>query len=140
MNKFVYMLLAFKMYVKQYHWLSAGYENHILADKLEEDLDDYIDEAAEFYNVNNDNPDPLFAKHILDESSNLLNASKIYNGSDMSQYLNSLLSFASEIIEECYKTPGAEGPVAQAYSDYYSRLSSLMVKKCYLINLQNRRK
>lgn len=139
MSRFVSMLLAFKMYVKQYHWLARGYENHILADKLEEDLDDYIDEAAELYNVNNDTQDNLYAKVILDYSSNWLNGAGIYKGTDMKLHLDTLLKLAGQIIEECATNTGAEGAVKQAYGDYYSRLSNLMVKKCYLIYIQQRK-
>lgn len=83
MNKFVIMLLAFKMYVKQFHWLAKGYENHILADKLEDEIDDYIDEAAELYNVNNDAPDNLYAKYILEGAENFLNTYSLYRGKEM---------------------------------------------------------
>lgn len=140
MNKFIVQLLAFKMYVKQFHWLAKGYENHILADKLEEDLDDYIDEAAELYNVNNDTPDSMYAKNILDGASNYLNSASVYRGEDMNLHIDSMLKMAGQIIEDCSVNPGAEGVVKQAYSDYYSRLSNLMVKKCYLLYIQHRKK
>lgn len=141
MNRMIVLLLAFKMYVKQFHWLAKGYENHILADKLEEDLDDYIDEAAELYNVNSEFRDSLYAKNLLEFASNYLkNQIGAYTGSDMNLHIDSMLKMAGQIIEDCSANPGAEGVVKQAYSDYYSRLSNLMVKKCYLLYIQQRKK
>lgn len=140
MGALLSLLLGFKMYVKQYHWLARGYENHILADELEKELDDYIDEAAELHNINDDTQDGdqmLLATHILFSASNVVGDK--YRGNDMNLTLDSLLQLAGSIIEECSLKPGAEGATEQAFGDYYGRLSNLMVRKCYLINLQRRK-
>ena len=138
MEKLVSLLLAFKMYVKQFHWTAKGYEIHILADRLEEDLDDYIDEAAELYSVNNEDNKKLLSAEVL-MMAQVFVAGK-YQGDETSLELDSLLQLSGEILEICSRTPEAVGAVEQGYKDYYGRLSNLMVRKCYLIHLQQRKR
>ena len=51
MQEILILLIAIKQLIKQYHWQAKSYQEHILADKLEEDLEDYIDEVAEVSRV-----------------------------------------------------------------------------------------
>lgn len=52
MNKLLQMLLAVKMYAKDIHYKAKGssfYSDHLLADEIGKDIDDYMDEINEIY-------------------------------------------------------------------------------------------
>ena len=136
MDKFVSMLLGLKMLVKQYHWLARGYENHILADKLEEELDDYADEAAELFVVSSEGTNALDAKIVLGRAQSFIEAEKT-NVDDMESLRASLIRVMTSIISYC----GNEMPqeeLKQPFGDYLGRLSNLLLRKLYLLDIQNK--
>ena len=52
MNKLLQMLLAVKMFAKDIHYKAKGssfYSDHLLADEIGKDIDDYMDEINEIY-------------------------------------------------------------------------------------------
>lgn len=42
MKKLTNILTALHQYIKQYHWLAKGYENHLLAERLDEDMSESL--------------------------------------------------------------------------------------------------
>lgn len=133
MEKLAVMLLALKLYIKEYHWLAKGYENHILADKLEEDIDEYIDEAAELFTLNNEDLSGIYGKNLLKQASEHI--ADCYSGPEMKLYFPNLISLVVEILEYC-KTYTTTDVLEKGYSDYVGRLSNMMLKKLYLIGIQ----
>lgn len=136
MEKFVKMLLALKLYIKQYHWLAKGYDNHILADKLEEELDEYIDEAAELFTIKSEDLSGIYAANILGSASEHLK--DFYSGEDMKLYFPNLISLIVEILDFCSTFKG-EGVLQAGYGDYVGRLSNLLLKKLYLLEIQRKK-
>lgn len=133
MEKFVYMLLGLKMTIKQYHWLAKGYEEHILADRLEEDLDDYLDEAAELSVVITDDFANFSSIHILEEAKNFVNRIVVDESGD----LIAISGIITTIMAECRK-PVGDDSLKQPFGDYLGRLSNLLMRKLYLIDVQNK--
>ena len=134
MNKFASMLLALKMYIKQYHWLSKGYENHILADKLEESLDEYIDEAAELFVLRGKYLDDISGLNILVDAKQFIGG--YYIGQDMNNMLRDIVSIIKEILILAQSFGVEEEILKDGYGDYISRLSNLLLKKLYLLDVQ----
>lgn len=123
MEKILITLIAIKQYIKQYHWLAKSYQEHILADKLEEDLEDYIDEVAELSLVT-ETPN-VEAKHLLGEATSFL------NGKDKSD-LNTLADLFIDLQEQLQSL----NPEILGISDLAGRLSNTILRKLYLIQLQ----
>ena len=134
MEKLVYMLLGLKMTVKQYHWLAKGYDEHILADKLEEELDDYMDEAAELSLVVTDKFADFHSKNILEKAKNFVDEVIVVE----EDYLFSIAGIITTIMGECRK-PVEEDLLKQPYGDYLGRLSNLLMRKLYLIDIQQKK-
>ena len=47
MQKLADILTALRQYIKQYHWLARGYDNHLLADRLENEMGDSLDASID---------------------------------------------------------------------------------------------
>ena len=47
MQKLADILTALRQYIKQYHWLARGYDNHLLADRLENEMGESLDESID---------------------------------------------------------------------------------------------
>ena len=129
------MLLGLKMYIKQYHWLAVGYENHILADKLEEELDDYIDEAAELFAVSSEDVHSLDAYQVLDRAKAFVQSN--VTADDMVDIRAAIIKQMTAILSYC-KSDLGQPELKQAFGDYTGRLSNLLVRKLYLIDIQNK--
>lgn len=123
MEKILVILIALKQYIKEYHWLAESYQEHILADKLEEDLEDYIDEVAEISLVT-ETPN-VEAKHLFGQAENYL------NGKDKAD-LNTLADLFIELQEQLQSLD----PKLLGLSDLAGRLSNTILRKLYLIKLQ----
>jgi len=125
MEKILVTLIAIKQYIKQYHWLAKSYQDHILADKLEEDLEDYIDEVAELSLVT-EIPN-VEARHLLGKATSFL------NGKDKVD-LNTLGELFAELLEELQSVN--EQVKLLGIADLTGRLSNSVLRKLYLIKLQ----
>ena len=125
MEKILFTLIALKQYIKQYHWQAKSYQEHILADKLEEDLEDYIDEVAELSLVT-ETPN-VEAKHLLGEATSFL------NGKDKAD-LSTLGELFAELLEELQSVN--EQVKLLGIADLTGRLSNSVLRKLYLIKLQ----
>lgn len=123
MEKILITLIAIKQYIKQYHWQAKSYQEHILADKLEEDLEDYIDEVAELSLVTQ-TPN-VESKHLLGEATSFL------NGKDKAD-LNTLADLFIDLQEQLQSLK----PELLGLSDLAGRLSNSILRKLYLIQLQ----
>lgn len=127
MHKILVMLIGIKQFIKQYHWQANSYQEHILADKLEEDLEDYIDEVAELSVVAENDASQLDAKLLLGEATTFL------NGKGSANLLNIGNAFG-ELAEELHQL--AQRTEYLGLNDLYGRLSNLILRKVYLIQLQ----
>lgn len=127
MEKILIALIAIKQAVKQYHWQAKSYQEHILADKLEEDLEGYIDEVAELSVLTQLNDKHLNAKNLLGKASIFLGEKETYKSFDLLE----LFSRLQEVITAYNDTTEDIG-----LKDLCGRLSNLLLHKAYLLNLQ----
>ena len=102
MYELIQKLIAFKYACKINHWSTNNYSKHLLFDRLNEDIDTWVDEIAETYFMAEDKknvfkPDLLNAKFVhtdlvksCEKIISLLE--KLQNDDDMNEGINSLLS------------------------------------------------
>ena len=127
MQKILITLIALKQAIKQYHWQATSYQEHILADKLEEDLEDYIDETAELSVLTENNSSHLEAKNLLGKASQALAGKGTIKPIDILE----LLSELQEAITTYNDTTEDLG-----LKDLCGRLSNALLRKVYLIQIQ----
>ena len=127
MTQILIILIALKQAIKQYHWQAKSYQEHILADKLEEDLEDYIDETAELSVLTEGSKEQLKANVLLAKASLFLNEKGEIN-------LQKLL----EIFSKLQETIGDYNEKNEdiGISDLCGRLTNAILRKAYLIQLQ----
>ena len=129
MKEILVTLIALKQYIKQYHWQAKSYQEHILADKLEEGIEDYIDETAELSVVVEQTDEHLQAGKLLAGAATILP-----EGADSTLRQIALLLVAlNDNLKELKPKAGEMG-----VEDLFSRLSNSILRKIYLIHLQER--
>lgn len=133
MKELLYTLIGIKQYIKQYHWLAAGYENHILADKLEDDLDDQIDELAELLLASGEEDNTFYAKNLLKDA--IIAIDDIYTGYGMEEMLKALVGLFGRVLSLA-KQPIEDEMLETAFADFRGRLSNSVLRKLYLIQIQ----
>ena len=127
MKEILVTLIALKQYIKQYHWQAKSYQEHILADKLEEGIEDYIDETAELSVVVEQTDEHLQAGKLLAAAATILP-----EGADSTLRQIALLLVAlNDNLKELKPKAGEMG-----VEDLFSRLSNSILRKIYLIHLQ----
>lgn len=127
MQNILIILIALKQYIKQYHWQAKSYQEHILADKLEEGLEDYIDEVAELSVVIDLSDESLKANILLGKASLYLEGKGKADLLNITQVLSDLGDEIDRINDK------AE---ALGIKDLCGRLSNSLLRKIYLIQLQ----
>lgn len=127
MQNILIILIALKQYIKQYHWQAKSYQEHILADKLEEGLEDYIDEVAELSVVIDLSDESLKANVLLGKASLYLEGKGKADLLNIAQVLSDLGDEIDRINDK------AE---ALGIKDLCGRLSNSLLRKMYLIQLQ----
>lgn len=133
MKELLYNLIGLKQYIKQYHWLAKGYDNHILADKLEDDLDEQIDELAELLLAIDENTN-VSADYLLREASARIPQTGLH--SEMRVILQNIANMCGVILGICKNNNSGNELAELAFSDYLGRLSNSLVRKLYLIQIQ----
>ena len=126
MESILVKLIALKQAIKEYHWLAKSYQEHILADKLEEGIDDYADEVAELTIVNQE--DHNFA------SKNLLYEATSYLQNKKTEELTAIAGIFYDILQEVNEM--SEKATIAGLADLYGRISNMALRKLYLINIQ----
>ena len=129
MQEILILLIAIKQYIKQYHWQAKSYQEHILADKLEEGLEDYIDEVAELSIVAELSEKQVKAKDLLDQAAQCL-------GNEDKANLLSIMNLFVSLSEEV--NAFEEKAEALGLKDLCGRLSNTILRKIYLIQLQDK--
>lgn len=127
MQNILIILIALKQYIKQYHWQAKSYQEHILADKLEEGLEDYIDEVAELSVVIDLSDESLKANMLLGKASLYL------EGKGKADLLN-IAQVLSDLGDEIDRVN--DKAEALGIKDLCGRLSNSLLRKIYLIQLQ----
>lgn len=127
MQNILIILIALKQYIKQYHWQAKSYQEHILADKLEEGLEDYIDEVAELSVVIDLSDESLKANILLGKASLYL------EGKGKADLLN-IAQVLSDLGDEIDRVN--DKAEALGIKDLCGRLSNSLLRKIYLIQLQ----
>lgn len=106
MYELIQYLIAFKYACKINHWSTNNYSKHLLFDRLNEDLDTWIDTIAETYFMANDNKS-IFKSDLLNPkfvNTNLVKScehiisllEKLINDNDTNEGIDSLLSSIEE--------------------------------------------
>ena len=131
MQKILIALIAIKQAIKQYHWQAKSYQEHILADKLEEGLEDYIDEVAELSVLTEENEKHLNAKLLLGNASSFLDNKENLNTFD----ILGLFAKLQDAITTYNDTTEDIG-----LKDLCGRLSNTLLRKAYLIQIQEKTK
>lgn len=141
MKNLLQTLIGLKQYIKQYHWLAKGYENHILADKLEDGLEEQIDELAELGLASFSEDSDFYAKDLLSGAGTTLE--NAYTGTDMTETLKAIaglfgniLTLSKQTQEELKDHLTGQNLAELAFSDYLGRLSNSALRKLYLIQIQ----
>lgn len=127
MQKILITLIALKQAIKQYHWQAKSYQEHILADKLEEDLEGYIDEVAELSVLLLPNDKHLEAKLLLGKAS-------LFLADKQEITLMSILELLGDLQEEI--TDFNDKTEDLGFKDLCGRLSNTLLRKAYLIQVQ----
>lgn len=127
MQNILIILIALKQYIKQYHWQAKSYQEHILADKLEEGLEDYIDEVAELSVVIDLSDESLKANILLGKASLYL------EGKGKADLLN-IAQVLSDLGDEIDRVN--DKAEALGIKDLCGRLTNSLLRKIYLIQLQ----
>ena len=133
MTELLKTLIGLKQYIKQYHWLAAGYENHIFADKLEDDLDAQIDELAELLLASGEEDNAFYAKNLLKDAT--IAVDDIYTGDGMEEMLKALVGLFGRVLSLA-KQPIEDEMLETAFADFRGRLSNSVLRKLYLIQIQ----
>ncbi len=103
-------LIAFKYSCKLNHWGTDEYAKHLLFDRLQEDIDDFVDNIAEEYFMANNKKADLKASVLSEDfiNPNLVKSAqdinayieKIINNEKFSQGILSLLGNIAEAFDE----------------------------------------
>ena len=105
MYNLIQHLIAFKYACKIKHWSTDNYADHMLYDRLSENLDDWVDSIAENYFMANDDksvfkPDVLNGKIIQDDltkmCSTIIALLEELQTNEYNEGINSLLSAIEE--------------------------------------------
>ena len=92
MYELIQHLIAFKYSCKINHWSTDDYSKHLLFDRLNEDIDTWVDEIAETYFMA-ENKKSAFKPDLLKLCENIISLlEKLQNDNDMNEGINSLLS------------------------------------------------
>ena len=141
MKNLLQTLIGLKQYIKQYHWLAKGYENHILADKLEDGLEEQIDELAELGLASFSEDADFYAKDLLAGANTTLE--NAYTGTDMTETLKAIAGLFGNVLTISKQTQAElkehlkdQNLADLAFSDYLGRLSNSALVKLYLIQIQ----
>ena len=129
MQEILILLIAIKQLIKQYHWQANSYQEHILADKLEEDLEDYIDEVAEVSVVMEMSDKQLNADALLGKASLYLQDKKEASILNLIKVFGDLSEAAHELSEKATNI---------GLNDLLGRIANLTIKKMYLLHLQDK--
>lgn len=127
MQDILILLIAIKQLIKQYHWQANSYQEHILADKLEEDLEDYIDEVAEVSVVMELSEKQLNADVLLGKASLYLQDKKEATELNLTKAFGDLSEAVHELSEKSTNI---------GLNDLLGRIANLTIKKIYLLNLK----
>lgn len=138
MNRLTDILTAMNQYIKQYHWLAKGYDNHILADRLGENLTESIDRLKELHLGSGGSEDIAFAEKSLSGAVDTLRAiiKEPANTTDMvleniGAMIVSFLTNA-EGIKKSYEGTIFSGGINNAIDD----ISEQLIRNAYLLGIQ----
>lgn len=111
-------LVAFKYSCKLNHWMTTSYSQHLLFDRLQEDIDEYVDSIAEKYFMG-------FNKK-LELSKEILNTNYI-NG-DLNKLVSSIIDFIEEISEKEHLTHGIQALLDDLCETFCEKRALLTMK------------
>lgn len=99
-NRLISLLIAIQNYSKDIHYNAKGdafYSKHLLVDRVQENISDYIDSLKEVYFMGSDK-EPLSSKEYLHEAMQLIPAISKDDKANFAS-LSSLLIQALQLIE-----------------------------------------
>ena len=145
MERLVHILVAFRQYLKQYHWLANSYEDHLLAERLieemSESLDDSIDRLVELAlgaGVHHEVAGAVIGlKGALLELEGL-GTSEELKSTENSVVLNNIAKFISLYLKTADEvSKGYEGTILKSGIDNaIFSISEDMIRRAYLVGIQ----
>lgn len=145
MERLVHILVAFRQYLKQYHWLANSYEDHLLAERLieemSESLDDSIDRLVELAlgaGVHQEVAGAVIGlKGALLELEEL-GTSEELKSTETSVVLNNIARFISLYLKTADEvSKGYEGTTLKSGIDNaIFSISEDMIRRAYLVGIQ----
>ena len=128
MQKILILLIAIKQFIKQYHWQATSYQDHLLGDRLLEDIEDYIDETAEL-SVLFEGKEPLAASVLLGKASLYLSGK---GNATLEEIAKAFGNLSDELTRLSANTDD------NGLKDLFGRLSNTVLRKLYLIQTQGK--
>ena len=119
MNELINLLLTFRWSMKLQHWKSKKYANHLLFDRLIEEVDDFIDDVAEKAFVATGNADKIELE-FLDLKK------------DPKQQIDEILSLTHKLDEEENKTmfsPGFYSLLEKINEEFLTKRALISMKE-----------
>lgn len=100
MFKLLQQLIAFKYACKLNHWQTDSYAKHLLFDRLQEDIDELVDDIAERYFMSQAHKSELNAELLSSESIEL-----------------NLVKMAQDIMQEATDLAADDNPIISGLAD-----------------------
>lgn len=111
-------LVAFKYSCKLNHWTTTSYSQHLLFDRLQEDIDEFVDSIAEMYFMG------LNKKPEL--SNNLLNPT--YINSDLYKLVSEIITLVKEVSDKEELTHGMHALLDDVCKSFCGKKALLTMK------------
>lgn len=118
MLELIQKLIAFKYSCKLAHWKSTTYAQHLLYDRLQEGMDDLIDDIAERYFMAGKQTKQLSAK-VLDPK---------YVNADLSAAIKDILQTIDKLMAKGNLSEGVESLITDIASQFLGKLALVDLK------------
>lgn len=142
MQKLADILTALRQYIKQYHWLARGYDNHLLADRLEnemgESLDASIDRIKELALAAGEGEQIAYADNSLTGALEILKGIPTPTDTKTETVLNNIGMLIFDYMKESEDySKRLQGQVFKgAIDNAIFGIGEDMMRRAYLLNIQ----
>lgn len=106
-------LIAFKYGCKINHWSTNDYSKHLLFDRLNEDIDTWVDEIAETYFMANDNK-KIFKPDILNPK---------FVNQNLTQHCETIIMLLEKLIEDDDTNEGIDSLLSSIEEGFLNKLA-----------------
>lgn len=118
MIELVQRMVAFKYSCKLNHWNTDSYSMHLLYDRLQEDLDDLVDDVAEQYFMANKKASEL-TKDVLKTE---------YVNKDLEKGIKDIIGLIEKMMHKEEFTEGEQSMLSGLSQTFYGKLALVHLK------------